>query len=174
MLPHKTTQARVAAVEKLLLSLWRTRNALHHGVEPATRPRRPENHCRKFATPRSNANRGKLGITDDKLARPCAPQNGSPCQLGAIHTAVSNANHSSVLANGPLTRNRARLLRQHAEAQAGRPSQLGPTPAKAKSTHSPAPCAQVNRRSRHPTVPCAQTNRHSRRLESMESISKTY
>jgi len=167
MLPHKTTPEGVEAVEKLLKTLWRTRNALHHGAEPVTRPSRPESHCQKTATPRSNAKRGEPDIRA-KPPRPRAPRVGSPCQQRVMQAAVSksNANHSNELANGPLTRNRARLLRQQAEAQAEPPSQLGPTPAIAKPTHPPAPRVQT-------TAPRVQTNRRSRRLESMESISKT-
>lgn len=184
MLPHKTIQERVAAVEKLLISLWRTRNAMHHGAAQVTRPRRPESHCQKtIATHRSNANRGAPDTTRVKPPRPRAAPVDSPCQqrallaaakkLNANHSnalasgpptrnravAQSNANHSSVVANGPLTRNRSRLLRQQAEVQVEPPSRLDPTLANAKPTHPPAPCVQTNRR--------------SRRLESMEFISKT-
>lgn len=125
MLPHKTTREKVAAVEKLLVSLWRTRNALHHGTGSATRPRRPESHCQKTAPPRSNAKRGELDITHAEPPRPRASRVGSPCQRGTMQATVSklNANHSDELASGPLTRNRARLLRKQPEAQAEPPSQ---------------------------------------------------
>lgn len=161
MLPHEATREKVAAVEKLLVSLWRTRNALHHGAEPAVRPHRSEIHCQKTAPPRSNAKSGGLDITRAEPPGPHASRVGSPCQRGAMQATVSklNANHSDELANGPLTRNKARLLRLQAEDQAESPSQLELTQAIAKPTHPPAPRVQTNRR--------------SRRLESMESISKT-
>ena len=161
MLPQKTACERVAVVEKLLKAMWRSRNALHHGAEPATRPRRPESHCQKTATPRSNAKRGKLDIRA-KPPRPPAPRVGRPCQRGAMQATVSksNADHSSEPVSGPLTRNKARLLRQQVVTQVEPPSRPEPPQAKAKKPT-------------HPPAPCVQTNRRSRRLESMELISKT-
>jgi hypothetical protein len=189
-LPYETTREQVAVVEKLLVPLWRTRNALHfdrQNEEPLTSPSQPESDPKTFPKKKKEVLQKveKKKKMQDKVQEKIEQEK----KKRKVRTDISldshrlNANHSiDATVSGPVTRSRARLLRQTTENPVDRPCQQDQTyraePAPraqkrasnmrypAPRVHKPAPCVQN-------PAPRVQMNR-SARLESMEMISKTY
>jgi hypothetical protein len=110
ILPFEKDPEAVACVERLLVQLWRTRNALHHGSRDASHAGEP---ARSFPM-QPLASTGVW--TRDHTT------NGEAMIMSSDSHSL-NANNSNSTANGPLTRARARMLLQRRyHANEGHPS----------------------------------------------------
>jgi len=183
VLPYETTREQVAVVEKLLVPLWRTRNTLHfdrQNEESMARPSQSESDPKTFPPKKKEVLQKVEKKKEEQDKAPKEEEKEKEKRTVRIDISLDshrlNANHSiDTTASGPVTRSRARLLRQTTENLVDRPCQQDqtyraePAPnAQKRASHMHYPAPRV-----HKPAPRVQKNR-SARLESMEMISKTY